>query len=301
MSIPRIQTYPMPTQLPAGKVGWAVAPARAALLVHDMQQYFVDFYDPRQPPVPELVANIGRLLGACRKAGIPIVYTAQPGDQDPRDRALLTDFWGPGLGAKVELTRILPQLAPQAGDTVMSKWRYSAFKRSELESWLKAQGRDQLLICGVYAHIGCLMTAAEAFMLDIQAFMIGDALADFSQEEHEQALAYAAARCAQIVGTGAVLQACASVDADAPFDLRRLRRDVAAQIEIAAGTIEDDDDLLLLGLDSVRLMALVEDWRGRGLAADFAGLAEQPTIAAWALRLCAPPAGIASRSALHAG
>lgn len=290
MSIPRIASYPMPSSVPDSKVAWRIAPSRAVLLVHDMQQYFVDFFDASQPPLPQLIANIDRLLNACRAAGIPVVYTAQPGNQHPQERALLTDFWGKGLSDRLEQTRILPQLAPKDGDTVMAKWRYSAFKRSELESWMKAQGRDQLLICGVYAHIGCLMTAAEAFMLDIQAFMVGDALADFSRDEHEQALRYAATRCAQISDTASVIAACAATTSI--FDSSDLRRDVAEQIDIAAQAIEDGDDLLLLGLDSVRLMALVEGWKRRGLAADFAELAEQPTLAAWTRRLC--------RSAAHA-
>ncbi len=55
------------------------------------------------------------------------------------------------------------------------------------------------------AHIGCLLTAAEAFMLDMQAFLVGDALADFSQEEHEMALKYATGRCAKVVDTTTVL------------------------------------------------------------------------------------------------
>ncbi|MDM1757154.1 MULTISPECIES: isochorismatase family protein [unclassified Acinetobacter] len=207
MAIPRIASYPMPQaqNFPTNKVNWTLDPSRAVLLVHDLQQYFLDFYDQSQAPIPELIQHCRQLIDQCHAQGIPVYYTAQPGDQSVEHRQLLTDFWGKGLAADPNIVQIILSLQPTAQDIVLTKWRYSAFKKSDFEQRMKDAGRDQLMICGVYAHIGCLLTAAEAFMLDIQAFLVGDALADFSLAEHEMALKYATGRCAKVVDTATVL------------------------------------------------------------------------------------------------
>lgn len=132
---------------------------------------FLDFYDLTQEPIPELIQNTKALIDAARQSNIPVVYTAQPGNQSPEYRQLLTDFWGPGLKDEPNITQIFPKFHLK-NDTVLTKWRYSVFKFSPLEQLMRDSGRDQLIICGVYAHIGCLMSAAEAFMLNIQPFYV---------------------------------------------------------------------------------------------------------------------------------
>lgn len=70
---------------------------------------------------------------------------------------------------------------------------------------MHAAGRDQLVICGVYAHVGVLMTAVDAFTHDIETFLVADAIADFDDESHWMALEYAARRCAVLTVAGEVL------------------------------------------------------------------------------------------------
>ena len=230
MALPKIAPYSYREQEHQNRVNWRVDPARAALLVHDMQRYFVRAFELERDgqPLPDAqiniaIANIRRLLDAAHAANIPVYYTAQPPRQHPADRRLLTDFWGDGLQDD-ENAQILDELAPTEADTVLTKWRYSAFVRSPLEEQLKDLGRDQLIIGGIYAHIGCLTTALEAFMRDIQPFMVADALADFTAEEHRMACEYASGRCACVLNTAEVLEninAGALVTADEP-ELRKV-------------------------------------------------------------------------------
>ena len=322
MGLPSIAPYPMPTQLdvPENRVEWTLDPARAALLIHDMQEYFVNAFDRTREPVPALIANIQRLRDAAHAAGIPVIYSAQPPAQSLEQRGLLQDFWGDGIGDGPGQADIIDELAPADGDVQLTKWRYSAFVRTDLHRELQATGRDQLIITGIYAHIGCMMTAAQAFMEEIQPFLVVDGVADFSRLDHHMAVDYVARRCGTTLSveralgqlgapggaasstpaaaadtatpSAAIAPAAASASAvDATPAAPRLghvpNRDElrAALQELADEPLDDladDDDLSDAGIDSIRLMGLITQWQQAGLAVTFEELAEEPTIAAWA-------------------
>lgn len=215
MSIPRIASYPMPApgDVPESTAGWVLDPDRAVLLIHDMQRYFVRFFPPGEAPVTALVDNIRALRDRCARAGVPVAYTAQPGDMSDEQRGLLKDFWGPGMTADPDDREVIDEIRPAPGDLVLTKWRYSALYRTELLDFIRRTGRDQLVVCGVFAHIGCLMTAADAFTNDVQPFLVADAVADFSLEYHRLALTWAAERCAAVPVTSTVLAALGAATA----------------------------------------------------------------------------------------
>lgn len=211
MSLPTIQPYPLPTaaELPLARVDWRPDPERVALLVHDMQRYFLAPYDGS--PLDEVLTNIASLAEAAREHGVPVFYTAQPGHQEPAERGLLTEFWGEGIGSVIDAdphaADIVGAVAPAPSDQVLVKWRYSAFQRSDFAERLAERGRDQLLVTGVYAHIGCQATAVDAFMRDIRPFLVCDAVADFSRARHDQACEYVAQRCGAVTTTSEALGA----------------------------------------------------------------------------------------------
>ncbi|MDU6683082.1 MAG: isochorismatase [Enterobacteriaceae bacterium] len=274
MAIPKLTGYALPTanDIPDNKVQWTFEPDRAALLIHDMQEYFLHFWGENCPMMEKVVANIAALRQFCKQHNIPVYYTAQPKDQSDDDRALLNDMWGPGLTRSPEQQQIVAALAPDEADTVLVKWRYSAFHRSPLEQMLKETGRNQLIITGVYAHIGCMTTATDAFMRDIKPFMVADALADFSREEHLMSLKYVAGRSGRVVMTEALLPVPASKAA-----LRALILPLLDESDEPY----DDENLIDYGLDSVRMMALAARWRKVHGDIDFVMLAKNPTIDAW--------------------
>lgn len=207
MAIPKIAPYPMPdaADAPAARVSWALNPARAVLLIHDMQEYFLKPYDRSLSPLAPVLANTKKLRAACRNADVPVVFSAQPGEQDRGERGLLWDMWGPGIIHAPELSGIASELRSDADDVILHKRRYSAFFGTALERMLAASGRNQLWISGVYGHIGCLATALDGFMRGVRPFLIADAIADFSREDHLTTLRQVARTCGRLTTTDEVL------------------------------------------------------------------------------------------------
>lgn len=188
--LPTAIAYDLPIDATPARADWTLDAGRAALLIHDMQAYFLRVYPADSALVRTLVANIRRLRDRCDARGIPVFYTQQRPHAHTPDRGLQADFWGPGMSDRDEDRAIVAELEPAGGHEVLRKWRYSAFQRSPLQEMLTTRGRDQLIVTGVYANIGCLLTAADAFMRDIQPFMPVDAVADFSHDRHSAALRY---------------------------------------------------------------------------------------------------------------
>ena len=66
-----------------------------------------------------------------------------------------------------------------------------------------------------------------------------------------------------------------------PFTLERMRVDIARLLGEAPEDVRDDDNLIDLGLDSMRMLGLVMAWGKTGLALEFSHLAEHTTLAGW--------------------
>ncbi|UTZ41108.1 isochorismatase family protein [Vibrio campbellii] len=280
MAIPKIASYKIPQSetFPENTVGWKIDPKKAVVLVHDLQTYFLNFFDQTKSPVPELLENVRQVLDNARAANIPVIYTAQPANQEPNERALLTDFWGAGL---TQDTDIAPEVSPQAGDIQYTKWRYSAFKKTPLLQWMQEEQRDQLIIVGVYGHIGILSTALDAFMLDIKPFVIGDAIADFSEEDHLHTLKYVAGRSGCVKSVNEFIKTIKPSDSSSALSLESMRKDVADILDVDLDEVDVDENLIFLGLDSIRVMTLHSRWKALGFNVELAEMVALHTIKDW--------------------
>jgi bifunctional isochorismate lyase/aryl carrier protein len=168
-----------------------------ALLVHDMQEYFVNAFE--QPLRETLVSNVTRAIDWARAADVPVMYTAQPGSMSGHERGLLADFWGAGMARTAGDTSIVEKAAPRADEPIFTKWRYSAFVGNGLEWALRRRGVSRLVIVGVYASVGILGTALDAFNQDLRPFVVSDGVADFDAGRHSAALEYVSRYCGRVL------------------------------------------------------------------------------------------------------
>jgi aryl carrier-like protein len=65
------------------------------------------------------------------------------------------------------------------------------------------------------------------------------------------------------------------------LSLEALRADIARLLHEDPAEIGDDDNLIDLGLDSIRAMTLVTRWREAGASLSFAEAAEHPSLGHW--------------------
>ena len=63
--------------------------------------------------------------------------------------------------------------------------------------------------------------------------------------------------------------------------LEQMRADIAEMLDESPSSVGDSDNLIDLGLDSIRAMALATRWRKAGADVQFAELAEKPELGYW--------------------
>lgn len=178
----------------------AIDKHKAALIVIDMQNYFVDAsFAPQARYARTLVESINRAAAALREQGGRVVWVqttaagalqhwglhhAEGLTPASRDKRLA------GLDEQGEGYRLYPGLDQQAQDLVVKKIKFSAFAEnsSDLDQQLRALGIETVAIAGTLTNVCCDSTARDAMMKNYRAIMLSDATATVSDEEHAAAL-----------------------------------------------------------------------------------------------------------------
>ena len=163
--------------------------AASALLVIDMQQFFLD---PASPTFTRggvaILPTVKRLLGAFRWAGRPVIFTRHVHHPADLDSGIMGWWWeGKCLEGSQE-SEIHPELTPMPGEKVVFKHRYSAFYNTDLETVLRCLRVEDIVVSGVMTNLCCESTARDAYSRDYRVFFPADGTGSVSEEMHVASL-----------------------------------------------------------------------------------------------------------------
>jgi nicotinamidase-related amidase len=158
---------------------------QAALLVMDMQTSILHGL----ADTSGLVSSVKKAILAARekklaviyvtvgfRAGMPEISSRNKGFTAARERFAKADM--------ATFSQIEPSLGALPNEIVVTKRRISAFTGSDLEVVLRAQGIQEILLCGIATSGVVLSTLREAADKDYRINVLSDCCADADEEVH---------------------------------------------------------------------------------------------------------------------
>ena len=177
-----------------------ITPEKTALVDIDMQNYFMKSGMTAEVPVArDIVPNINKLATTLRNAGGQVIWVITSFDDDTYDEwSVLHSLFSEdrrkammdNLVRGKEGHKLWSEFDVMPSDLHIEKNRYSAFIHgsSNLDTQLKEEGIDTVLITGTLTDVCCECSARDAMMMNYKTIMVTDANAASSDEDHNNAL-----------------------------------------------------------------------------------------------------------------
>jgi len=189
---------PETVTLPARPAPITVVAAETALIIVDMQNAYlspggyIDLVGFDVSGSPSVIAETAAVAAACRAAGIPVIYLQNGFSPDQREAGgPSAPVWHKSNALRFMREHeayagklithgtwdheIVEPLAPQPGDIVVPKARYSGFAGTNLEQLLTARRIRTVLICGVATNVCVESTLRDAYHREFFPVMVSDA------------------------------------------------------------------------------------------------------------------------------
>ena len=161
-------------------------PHQAALLVLDMQRYFLDETSHAFiPSAPAIIPRIQSLQSTFINRHLPVIHTRHM--NTPQNAGLMNSWWKELMIETNPLSEITADIQNNYA-AVFIKSQYDAFYKTDLEQWLIGKHISQVVITGVMTHLCCETTARSAFMRGFQVFFTVDATATYNRQFHQASL-----------------------------------------------------------------------------------------------------------------
>ena len=189
------------------------------MIIQDMQNdvvmdggAFADSGAPAHCREQNAIENARRLAEHCRRIGVPVIHVwfVRPASGQGitlnaplfegliDSGGLIEGSWGAAP---------VPGLEAQPGDHIVRKTRMSAWEGSQLETTLKAEGRDIVIVTGAWTNMSIEHTARTGADMGYYMVVPEDACSTMNADWHRASINYAMQKVATVTTTDAVLKA----------------------------------------------------------------------------------------------
>ena len=185
-----------------------IEPARAAFLLIDMQNGFIDGASPLCiAGAAATVPACAHALGAAREHGLAVFHVRRAYAADGSDvEAVRWEAWAEGgrpLSSADPMSLACPsELAPAPGEPVVVKPSWSAFFGTDLDALLRAGDIGTLVLAGTTTPNCVRSTAYDGLARGFNVAVLRDATSSRSPEAQEANLADMEAAGIQLIHTG---------------------------------------------------------------------------------------------------
>ncbi|MGH7831387.1 MAG: cysteine hydrolase [Candidatus Binatia bacterium] len=195
---------------------------KTGLLFFDMLNiYYHGAETEKKEGMRPVIANAVRLRDAARKSSIPIFYAqANHRPDGATNNRVITDTdmrlrpWPhtqfvpkpPAATAGSWEAAIIEELKPEPQDTVIPKYRWSAFFQTYLDLALRARGINTVIISGGSTEIGVASTVYSARDMDYHIIIARDACSGSQMDAYTVLMDKVFPRMARVRTTDRVLE-----------------------------------------------------------------------------------------------
>ena len=158
-----------------------------------------------------VIDNFVRLVAHCRQVGTPIIYitTYRRADNSDAPRTA-ADVGGGGGVPMLEGTKaveVIDELAPQEGDYIVVKPRFSAYYGTNMEGILNSLGTETILVGGISTQRSVEGTARDAKNRDTQCVVVSDCCTAGEEDVHQMTIDHVLPLLVRVRNTDEVIAA----------------------------------------------------------------------------------------------
>jgi nicotinamidase-related amidase len=169
---------------------------RYAILTNDLQRDLVDKNDDRKANVERMTPDFVKFLNDMRALDVPIVHLQLIYDEGDK-KIELHDGRIPVLRGTPG-AELLPEFV-EPTDVVIEKKKDSGFFETTLDTFLRAQEIDTVVITGMQAQVCIQTTAADAHFRGYNVVVPTDGVVSTRDEDRDRALQWLASYCAVVL------------------------------------------------------------------------------------------------------